>query len=179
VSERHDHWAVGWVDGYALRVYRDGAITDAFRKYCELRSALADYPVLDEEDYSRRELEATFRNIENVAGRFVKDNAPEDWVAKVYDVLPDSEKENRDDQGGYPSREALKAALSELDLLDANYVVLIDDVCCLETDSRIKAENEYDTLAYHASMGIGLAADKRLTLLRDDETIDIYPEEHS
>ena len=29
MEEHHNHWAVGWVDGYAIRVYRDGQITEA------------------------------------------------------------------------------------------------------------------------------------------------------
>jgi len=36
--ESHSHWAVGHVDGYAIRVYRDGQITDAFAKWCELQA---------------------------------------------------------------------------------------------------------------------------------------------
>lgn len=60
VEESHGHWAVGHVDGYSLRVYRpDGKITRAFRTWVRLSSALEEYPVLDEDDYSRRELEAT------------------------------------------------------------------------------------------------------------------------
>src|SRR5262245_41147296 len=65
VPEHHGHWACGWIDGYAIRVYDDtGAITPAFRRWCELCEQLADYPVLDEEDYSRREYEATLENIQ-------------------------------------------------------------------------------------------------------------------
>jgi len=32
VFESHSHWAVGHVDGMSIRVYRDGQITEAFRK---------------------------------------------------------------------------------------------------------------------------------------------------
>lgn len=56
-GEHHSHWACGWVDGYAIRVYRDGQITDAFKKWCDIQEKLSDYPVLDEEDLSRREWE--------------------------------------------------------------------------------------------------------------------------
>src|SRR5262245_12387228 len=37
VAESHSHWAVGYVDGYAIRVYDlDGNITAAFRCWCDL-----------------------------------------------------------------------------------------------------------------------------------------------
>ena len=48
----HDHWAVGHVDGFSIRVYRCGEITEAFKTYHDLAEQLADYPILDEEDYS-------------------------------------------------------------------------------------------------------------------------------
>ena len=62
-AEHHGHWACGWIDGYAIRVYRNGQITEAFRAYHELAARLADYPVLNEEDFSRREYEATLENL--------------------------------------------------------------------------------------------------------------------
>ena len=62
-AEHHGHWACGWIDGYAIRVYRNGQITEAFRAFHELAARLADYPVLDEEDFSRREYEATLENL--------------------------------------------------------------------------------------------------------------------
>ncbi len=63
----HSHWAVGHVDGFMIRVYEaDGqTITPAFLVYSELHCALADYPVLDESDYSEREqaeADETWRN---------------------------------------------------------------------------------------------------------------------
>ncbi len=51
--EDHNHWAVGWVKGYAIRV-RDaqGEPTKAFTKWVEFSLALEDYPVLDESHFS-------------------------------------------------------------------------------------------------------------------------------
>ena len=69
VFESHDHWAVGHVDGFSIRVYRDGEITEAFRTYHDLMEQLDGYPILDEEDYSQRELEATLENISDAAWR--------------------------------------------------------------------------------------------------------------
>ena len=55
------------IDGFSIRVYDSkGEITPAFRAYHELAERLADYPILDEEDYSRREYEETLRNIVDV-----------------------------------------------------------------------------------------------------------------
>ena len=56
VMESHDHWAVGHVDGFSIRVYRNGEITEAFKTYHDLMEQMDGYPILDEEDYSNREL---------------------------------------------------------------------------------------------------------------------------
>lgn len=120
VFESHSHWAVGHVDGFSVRVFDgDGEITEAFHKYHELAEAMDGYPILDESDYSERELEATLENIEHAAWRLKNEfELPEGWVWQVYDWLSDNrsgEVENRDDQGGYPSEEALREAFEALD----------------------------------------------------------------
>ena len=119
VPEHHSHWAVGWIDGYAIRVFRNGGITSAFRKYHEIAVRLANYPVLDEEDYSRRELEATFANLTDAAWRLKNDyELPDEWETAVYTWLSDhdpSAVENTDDQGGYPDEDQLRAAFEALD----------------------------------------------------------------
>ena len=84
VMESHNHWAVGHVDGFSIRVYRDGQITEAFRTYHDLAERLADYPVLDEEDYSRREYEATLENLTDAAWRVKHEyELPEGWEGDV------------------------------------------------------------------------------------------------
>jgi hypothetical protein len=118
VMESHDRWAVGHVDGFSVRVLRDGRVTDAFRTYHDLAERLADYPILDEEDYSRREYEATVENIADAAW-CVKDEyeLPEGWEGDVYSWLSDHRQraiENRDDQGGYPEEDDLRAAFDAL-----------------------------------------------------------------
>lgn len=118
MEEHHNHWAVGWVDGYAIRVYRDGEVTDAFRTYHELSCRLADYPILNEEDYSSREYEATISNITDAAWRVKRDyDLPEDWEREVFSWLWDHDQreiENTDDRGGYPSEDALRRAFDGL-----------------------------------------------------------------
>lgn len=118
VMEIHHHWAVGHVDGFSIRVFKDGQVTEAFRRYHELAEAMDGYPILDESDYSRRESESTIENIVDAAWR-VKDDyeLPEDWQYDVYYWLSEndcSEVENTDDQGGYPSEESLRAAFDAL-----------------------------------------------------------------
>lgn len=119
VAEQHSHWAVGHVDGYSIRVYDgDGNITEAFRTYFELLEQMDAYPILDESDYSQREYDATHLNVEEAAWRIKTQFVlPEDWVSQVYSWLSDndsSEIENRDDTGGYPSEESLRAAFKAL-----------------------------------------------------------------
>jgi len=118
MEEHHNHWAVGWVDGYAVRVYRRGRITKAFRTWYELQQRLADYPVLDEDDYSTRIYETTLENINDAAWRLKREyDLPKDWAFQVYRWLSDhdcSELENDDDRGGYPSELWLQRAFDGL-----------------------------------------------------------------
>jgi hypothetical protein len=124
VAGRHDHWACGWTDGYSIRVYRDGRITDAFRAYHELAEQMADYPVLDESDYSQREYDATLANITDAAYRLKHEYAlPVGWECSVFSWCWDnnpSAVDNRDDQGGYPSEQALRQAFEALGYKPAN-----------------------------------------------------------
>ena len=116
-AEHHGHWACGWIDGYAIRVYRNGQITEAFRAYHELAARLADYPVLNEEDFSRREYEATLENL--LSEGFDSDYfaPPDEWEGEVFSWLWDhnqSAVENRDGQGGYATKEEIAEALDAL-----------------------------------------------------------------
>jgi hypothetical protein len=118
VFESHSHWAVGHIDGFSLRVFRNGEITKAFKKYHELVEQLAEYPTLDDAEYSRREFEATIENIFDAAWQLKGDyDLPHGWNNEVYEWLSEnqpSEVENIDDQGGYPSIDALRAAFDFL-----------------------------------------------------------------
>lgn len=118
VMESHSHWAVGHVDGFSVRVFRRGRITKAFRTYHELAVQMAEYPILDESDYSNREYEATYENVGEAAWRLKNEfDLPEDWQSEVYSWLSDHRDralENTDDQGGYPCQEDLKAAFAAL-----------------------------------------------------------------
>lgn len=119
--ERHSHWACGWIDGYAIRVYKDGQITPAFEAYYNLMKSLEDYPVLDEEDYSRREYEATLENIREQGGfvsRGYDYELPDgDWDKDVFSWFWENDQravENTDDRGGYPTEEQMISAFDGL-----------------------------------------------------------------
>ncbi len=118
VFESHSHWAVGHVDGFSIRVVRNGQITEAFKTYNDLAERMADYPILDESDYSERELEATFENLPLAAWRLKSQyELPEGWESDVYSWLSDhrcSALENCDDQGGWPSEDDLEAAFDAI-----------------------------------------------------------------
>jgi hypothetical protein len=117
--ERHNHWAVGWIDGVSVRIG-----SKAYDKLCLIIDDLEDYPILNEGDYSEREWEATRKNIKD-AVRYVRganidtDLLPEGFEDKIAQWFEDSgnygERESqREDQGGYPSDEALINAVSAL-----------------------------------------------------------------
>jgi hypothetical protein len=116
VVENHNHWAVGWVDGFSIRVFRRGRITKAFRIYHELAQRLSDYPILDEEDYSRREYEATIENLIDAAWKLKNEfELPEGWEESVYDWFSDHNFAiESSDRGGYPTEDQLRAAFEAL-----------------------------------------------------------------
>lgn len=113
-DEESSHWAVGWIRHLAVRMLdRRGCVTPAGAAAVKWLSDLRDYPVADEEDYLRRESEATHENIKSEGG--ITDDeawAVEDWLSNNN---PGS-IENRDDQGGYPSSEEIQEALEALGL---------------------------------------------------------------
>ena len=118
VAESHGHWAVGYIDGFSIRVFKGGEITDAFRAYHALAERMADYPILDEADYSQREYDATLANIADAAHRLKHEYAlPDGWEDDVFSWFCDHNQgavENRDDQGGYPSEDDLRGVFDAL-----------------------------------------------------------------
>jgi hypothetical protein len=119
VFESHSHWVVRHVDGFSIRVYRDGEITDAFRTYHGLSERLAEYSILDENDYSEREHDETLDNLTDAAWRLKSEyELPDGWESEVYSWLSDKRPgsvENRDDRGGCPSEGELREAFDALD----------------------------------------------------------------
>lgn len=118
IEESHFHRAVGHINGFAIRVYRNGEITKAFEAYHELAQRIDAYPILDESDYSQREHDATFENIGPSAYRLKRDySLPDGWEGDVFSWLSDNNQaavESRDDQGGWPSEDDLTEAFVAL-----------------------------------------------------------------
>jgi hypothetical protein len=126
VAERHSHWAVGYLDGFSIRVFRkEGGITPAFEEFCRIKHALEEYPVLNEQDYSDSEYEATLDNYRSEMWQ-LRDSLPQGWESDVYSWFSDNGHdrfiENRDDQGGWAPRENITEALQDLGLLPAAVV---------------------------------------------------------
>ena len=119
VMETHSHFAVGWIAGFSIRcINHNGKVTEAFKQYAGLKESMDQYPILDEEDYSNREYEATVENIVDAA-RSIDDEyeLPNDWQYEVYSWLSDNESgelESTGDQGGYPSTESIVRAFTAL-----------------------------------------------------------------
>jgi hypothetical protein len=118
VFESHSHWAVGHVDGFSIRVYCDGGITDAYRTYHSLMERLDEYAILDESDYGRREYEAALENIDDAAWRIKSGYQLDDgWEVEAYEWLSTHRPgavENKDDRGASPSENELRDALGAL-----------------------------------------------------------------
>lgn len=130
-----NHWAVGWVEHLSFRALNeDGTPTPIFYVIQAWFDSLADYCVADEEDYSRREYEATVENytFEGYNGD-LKDDAPETWAYDVYGWFSDNDRydciENMDGQGGWASKEQITEALEALGYL-------VDRSLCTECGSR-------------------------------------------
>jgi hypothetical protein len=111
---RSSHWAVGWVEQLAVRMLsKAGRVTPAGIAALEWKGKLENYPVADEEDFSRREYEDTIENIKN------EGSVDEETAGKVYSWLSDNNQgaiEPSDGGGGYPSTGEIDEALIDLGL---------------------------------------------------------------
>lgn len=120
IEEHHGHWGCGWIDGYAIRVFRNEEITPAFQAWANLHFCMQDYPLLDEEDYSHREYEATIENMSRECSLSRLDDEftlPDGWESEVFSWLWDHNQRavaSRDDAGGYPSKDDLADAFTAL-----------------------------------------------------------------
>jgi hypothetical protein len=123
VSELHsNHWAVGWIDQIMVRVIDDeGNPTPAFEALIEWNDALNDYPVADEDDFSRREWEDFVECIEQYWSStfYVEDQEyetlegiPEYWAEDVASWLFDTHSIRSSEEVG---EDYVLEALVELD----------------------------------------------------------------
>ncbi|MEX1028114.1 MAG: hypothetical protein WD049_08945 [Candidatus Paceibacterota bacterium] len=118
IEEDHSHWAVGWIRGWSVRVYRDGEITQAFKVLHGLLERMAIYPILCEHHYGELDLKATYENIPLAAAGIADEyELPDDWSDDVCQWLSDNRPnalDNTDDQGGWPDEDDLRAAFDAL-----------------------------------------------------------------
>ncbi len=186
-AERHSHFACGWVDGYAIRVYdakliseeNEFGITPAFSAYAALAESLSDYPVLDDEDYSRREHEATLENLKQESSRLITDDAPDSWLSDLYDAIEEDEAASRefdrsdDGHGKSLSRDTIRRLLFDLELLqpDWYYEVVIAGRVVLCTESQKRAFRSFRAAKYYHDVGIAPYSDAITVLLMDGDDI--------
>lgn len=109
ITPRASHWAVGWVE--PLLVHKDDA--KAVEEAQAIVDALADYPVLDEELYSRKEYDASIENIKAGGYRY---HLTDNEAGKVYNWLSDRGDpiENTDDTGFFPDDKQLEDAVAAI-----------------------------------------------------------------
>ncbi len=117
---RHSHWACGWVEGYYLRVRRDGKYTPAFLEWAEIAHELDGYPVLDEDDHSRRQYEAMWdaleESVKSVCWKLdiEEDSVSLESVHEWLDLNDPRQLEDVGDHGACPSDSAVEKAMREL-----------------------------------------------------------------
>lgn len=125
---RHSCWAHGYLDGLYLRVYKDGKVTGAFRVYAQAMHDMEQYPILDDEDHSRRVSEQTSLNVldvvKTVAGRHDTTPAYEEAGDQAHYLVEDWLVENEpgeledEGHGGYPSTESVTRAMLALGFIE-------------------------------------------------------------
>ena len=116
VMESHDHWAVGHVDGFTIRVYRDGEITEAFKHLprpdgADWTATRSSTKRITPAGSMRRPSKTS---VTPPGGSSTNTTLPDGWEGDVYSWLRDNRQravENRDDQGGYPEEDDLRDSL--------------------------------------------------------------------
>jgi len=120
------HWAVGWVDHLSFRVFDlEGEETTIYHLIRQWFDGLADYPIADEEDFSRREDEALYASVRWSGQRHVRDDAGDDWVERVVVYLAEHDPrqlESRSADGPSPDDDAVFDAMLELGLVERDEV---------------------------------------------------------
>lgn len=119
------HWGVGWVEQLSFRVVNaDGKPSRVARVIKGMMDSLEEYPVLDDEDFSRMEYEETLENIESHYRRGgLKDDIPEDWVSQMFSWFWENDQsavEACDGGGGYPDNKQFEACARDLGYWDTS-----------------------------------------------------------
>ena len=123
-SERHRHFAHGWVDVLTVRV-RDpitGRYTKAFKELWHIVDRLQDYPILDETHHGEMEYDATLVWIEENMPE-TKDSLPKDWKEQMFSELWDAGVMDSSDQGYWTDPKNLTEAAFALGFLSFDAAV--------------------------------------------------------
>ena len=116
---RCNHWAVGWVEHLSFKaIDENGGPTAQFIEMLRLNAEVEENCVLDEDLLCEIEWEATIEYLEWNAARFVRENAPADWVELLAREV--GSQVVHESSGPYVRDEDIKAALRSLDLLDTS-----------------------------------------------------------
>lgn len=112
---RFGHWACGWFELILINPKAEDII-----KQCEdMLNALSDYPVLNDEDYYKREYESTLENIKDSAKFNAHIDLDDNQLYQVYSWFENNNQraiESLDDNGGYPDDNEIITALKALNL---------------------------------------------------------------
>ncbi len=88
----------------------------------EVLDGYEEYPILDEEDHSRREMEASFENVRDIARPMVDGEISDEIAGQVVEWIYENDEgqmESRDGAGAYPDEHVVREALHELKHLSA------------------------------------------------------------
>ena len=116
---RCNHWAVGWVEHLSFKAIDDnGGPSAQFIEMLRLNAEVEENCVLDEDLLCEIEWEETIEYLEWNASRFVKDDAPDDWVELLARQV--SSQVIHESSGPYIRDEDIKDGLRKLELLDTS-----------------------------------------------------------
>jgi hypothetical protein len=160
-----NHWAVGWVDHLAFHAVDDeGNPTRIFQWLTHWFGALEDYPIADDDDFSRREYEEKLSQIKDEAFR-IEDGEPigphgfehlvYSWLENNRDEISQQTRRFLEDPENYGvDKDDIKKALIDLDLFkyeERFHIKLITDEdnphkVVIFTDDESSALNEEEIL---------------------------------
>jgi hypothetical protein len=83
---RFGHWGCGW---FEIIIVKPDTPTAAIAE--EIEEALENYPVLDEDDWGKREYEAYVENVISACLPMLAEGEPDNWVDEVLTYLDENE----------------------------------------------------------------------------------------